>query len=302
MYQQITANKRKTTALLIFFSIFAIALLSLLGFVLGFDAYQSVFLATVFSICYATASFYWSDKITLSLQGAKPIAKQDNPEIYRLVENLSITAGIPTPAIYIITDEAPNAFATGRDPKHASIALTTGLLHMLSKQEVEGVIAHELSHIKNYDIRLMTIVVVLVGLIILTSDLLLRLNLFRKSNSRDSEIFFIAALGIAVILGLLSPLIAQVIRLAISRSREYLADADGVLLTRYPEGLASALQKISGYTGQVKRATHATAHLYIADPFHTNTLAHTPWYKQLFLTHPPIAQRIEQIRNGSHAT
>ncbi|MFA6130958.1 MAG: M48 family metallopeptidase [Patescibacteria group bacterium] len=296
MYSHITSNKRKTALLLVVFCAFAIFLLMVLGAVLEIDFYSSLILATAFSLGYSLVSYYLSDRITLALQGAKAISKTDDRELYLLVENLSIASGLPTPTVYLINDPAPNAFATGRDPAHASIAVTTGLLSTLSKLELEGVIAHELSHIKNYDIRLMTLVVVLVGLIMLISDLLIRVNLFKNNDSKESGSFFLVAIAIAFILGLLSPILAQVIRLAISRSREYLADADGVLLTRYPEGLASALQKISGFEGQMKRATHATAHLYISDPFAKGPQKTSSWYQRLFLTHPPIGDRIEKIR------
>jgi len=202
---------------------------------------------------------------------------------------------MPMPAIYIINDNAPNAFATGRDPEHASIAMTTGLLRRLEKVELEGVIAHELSHIKNYDIRLMTIVVVLVGLVALIGNIMLRARFIGESRDRNNQatiIFLVAGL----ILAILSPIIAQIIQLAVSRTREYLADASGALLTRHPEGLASALIKISDYKEPMQKANNATAHLYIANPFGATKHSAGSWYSKMFSTHPPIAERIARLR------
>ncbi|EKE14383.1 MAG: hypothetical protein ACD_12C00540G0003 [uncultured bacterium] len=238
-------------------------------------------------------SYFSGDKIALMISGAHgPIKKEDNPYVWNLVENLCITAGVEMPKIYLISDPAPNAFATGRDPKHASVALTTGIIERLENEELEGVIAHELSHIKNYDIRLMMMVIVLVGVITLLADWFLRFSFFgRGRRSRSGQLGMILLL-LGLILAILSPLIAQLIKLAISRKREYLADASGSLLTRYPEGLARALEKISQYKDPMLRANKATAHLYIANPFGGTK----KFMSGLFSTHPPIEERVKVLR------
>ena len=222
---------------------------------------------------------------------AKEIKKQDNPDLYRLVENLSITAGLPMPKIYIINEMSLNAFATGRDPEHAVVAVTRGLLEKLNRSELEGVLAHELSHIGNRDILLQTVVVVLVGMVALLSDFFVRWSVFggRKSNRGGGQLGGIIVL-VGFLLAILSPFIATLIHMAISRKREYLADADGALLTRYPEGLASALEKISGDKTPVKAANKATAHLYISNPFKKKKVS------KIFSTHPPIEKRINALR------
>jgi heat shock protein HtpX len=239
-------------------------------------------------------SYWFSDKIVLGLSGAHEIKKEENPELYNIVENLSITAGLPMPRVYVMEDPALNAFATGRDPKHAVVAATRGLLQRLNKTELEGVIAHELSHIGNRDILLSTVVVVLVGFVALLSDFFLRFSFFGGHRSRDNEGKggqLGAVLAIAgIILAILSPLIATLIQLAISRKREFLADADGALLTRYPEGLASALEKISADPRPLAAANKATAHLFISNPFKGKKIS------SLFLTHPPAEERIQILR------
>ncbi len=296
MYKQITSNKRKSFLLIAVFVIFVIFLGWIFGQVTG-DSYGALVLALIISLIMALISFYSGDKVALWTAGAKgPIQKNDNPYVYRLVENLCITAGLPTPKIYIISDAAPNAFATGRDPKHAAIALTTGLIEKLENEELEGVIAHELSHIKNYDIRLMMIVIVLVGIVALLADWLLRFRFFggrRDDRDGDGQIGAILLL-IGIVLAILSPLIAKLIQLAVSRKREFLADADGSLLTRYPEGLARALEKISTYKEPLRRANDATAHLYIANPFGGKT---AKFFHKLFSTHPPAEERIKTLRS-----
>jgi heat shock protein HtpX len=231
---------------------------------------------------------------------ARQVDRQTAPELYRLVENLSIAAGISTPRIYIIDDSAPNAFATGRDPKHAVVCVTSGILQKLEKTELEGVIAHELSHIGNYDIRVMTLVVVLVGTITLLSDWFLRFNFLggrrRSSDNEGGQIMAILAI-IGLIFAILSPIIATLIKLAVSRHREYLADASGALLTRYPEGLARALEKIAGDREPLEVANNATAHLYFASPFKADTgKAVGSFLANLFNTHPPIEERIKRLR------
>jgi len=292
VYSQITSNKRKSILLIAIFVVFVALLGWLLGEYSGYG-YGGLLLAAIISLIMALFSYYGGDKVALITSGAKgPIKKEENPYIYRLVENLCITAGLPTPKIYVIPDPAPNAFATGRDPKNSSIALTTGLIESLENEELEGVIAHELSHIKNYDIRLMMLVIVLVGTVALISDWFLRVRLFGKNNDSDNQIGKLLAIA-GIILALLSPFIAQLIKLAISRKREFMADADGALLTRYPEGLAKALEKISNYKTPLKKANNAVAHLYISNPFggKTKNSLHN-----LFSTHPPIEERVAFLR------
>lgn len=240
-------------------------------------------------------SYWTSDKIVLKMSGAKPVKRKEYFDLWNLVENLSITAGLPMPKVYVIEDPAPNAFATGRDAEHGVVAVTTGLLEMLDKTELEGVIGHELSHIGNRDILISTIVVVLVGFVTLLSDFFIRMTFFgggRRNGDGRIQIFMMIV-GIA--LAILAPIIASIIQLAVSRKREFLADASGALLTRYPEGLASALEKISSYGGQMKRANHATAHLYISDPFKDKKKKISFMHK-LFLTHPPAEERIAVLR------
>jgi len=250
-----------------------------------------VIIAVIFSVVMNLWAYYYADKLALVSAGARPLKKRDSPQVYRLVENLSITAGLPMPKVYLIRDSAMNAFATGRDPKHASIALTTGLVEKLNKTELEGVVAHEFSHIGNYDSRLMTITVVLVGIVALLSDFFIRMRIWSGDNNREGgQIKAILVLA-GLVLALLSPLFARLIQLAISRKREYLADGSGALLTRYPEGLARALEKISKDSYELKRANHATAHLYIADPYKRES-----WLNNLFATHPPVAERIKKLR------
>lgn len=265
---------------------------------IGFVFYQmgygidALIIAGVIALVMAGVSYFSGDKITLTTAGAEQITKNDNTYVWNMVENLTITAGMPMPKVYIIDDPAPNAFATGRDPQHASIAVTTGIINTLENEELEGVIAHELGHIKNYDIRLMMIVIVLVGFIALLSDIFLRMN-FLSGRSRDNKGNAGAIIMIAgLILMVLSPLIAKMIQLAVSRRREFLADASGALLTRYPEGLASALEKISTYHQPMRRANSATAHLYIASPF----FGQDSKIRHLFSTHPPITDRVKKLR------
>jgi heat shock protein HtpX len=295
MYKQIEANKRKTWALLFLFSVFLVGVFMAIGVALEVDPFAAAIIGGTVAAVYSTISFYASGSLTLASQGAKEVKKAQAPEVFTMVENLSIVAGIPMPKLYIIDDESPNAFATGRDPKHASIAVTTGLLKRLEKKELEGVLAHEISHIKNFDIRIMTIVVILIGFLVLLSEILIRSSLRSRSRNKEAQKVMLAALLVGVVLAILSPFIAQIIKLAISRSREYLADASGALLTRYPDGLASALEKIKASNVPLKRANHATAHLYISSPF-TEKKAQTSLWQRLFLTHPPIDERIAKLK------
>lgn len=289
MYSQIAANKRKTLILMVGF----VGFITLLGWIIGraTGSPGTMLTMTVFAVIYALVSYWASAKITLKLTGAKPVAKADAPQLYRIVENLSITAGLPMPKVYLINDPAPNAFATGRNPENAVVAVTTGLMEILEDEELEGVIAHELSHVGNYDIRLMAVVIVLVTVVALVSDMFLRVMWWGgdDEDSGGSPVF--ALIGIA--LALISPLIASMMQLAVSRKREYLADASGVMLTRFPDGLARALAKIDGYKGTIKRAETATAHLYFANPLKGKGIA--KGIANLFSTHPPIAERIAKL-------
>jgi heat shock protein HtpX len=294
MYKQIDANKRKTFTLLTLFLLFIIGF----GWVLArlYDSPGILFIAVIVSFVQAFVSYYYSDKLALTVSGAQPIDEATNKQFYRLVENLAITGGIPMPKLYSIDDSAPNAFATGRDPKHAAIAVTTGLLEKLDKSELEGVLAHEMSHIINYDIRVSTIVVVLVGIIALASDWFLRSLWWGGGRRSDREEGgggngFIMIIGI--LLAILGPLAATLIQLAVSRKREFLADASGALLTRYPEGLASALEKIADDKEPLEVANKATAHLYFENPLKD----YKGYVNSLFSTHPPVEERIKALRN-----
>lgn len=290
MYSQITSNKRKTWVLISLFTV----LIVLLGYSFGLwagDGQVGIIAAVILSTIMTLIGYYKGDSVSLAVSGAKEIKKQDSPELYRLVENLAIASGLPTPKVYIMQDSSFNAFATGRDPEHASVAVTTGLLQGLDKQELEGVLAHEMSHIKNYDIRVMTLVVVLVGVVMMLSDWMLR-SMFRRdndSNGKGAGILLLIGLALAI----LSPIFAELIKLAVSRSREYLADASGVMLTRYPDGLVRALEKIAKMDQPLKRANHATAHLFLANPFDPHV---TKKFEQWFSTHPPIMERIKKLK------
>ncbi len=298
IYTQIDSNIRKTWLLV---SVFFVAII-LIGYVFSYALNDSsiLYFAVIFSIVSSFISYWWSDKIVLAMSSAREISHESNRELYHVVENLCITAGLPLPKIYIIDDTAPNAFATGRDPAHAVIAVTIGLIQKLDKTELEGVIAHELSHIGNRDILLATLVTVMVGMIVLLADWFRRWTFWgggRKRGSREGGgqlqiIMFVAA----IILSILAPLFAYLMQFAISRKREFLADADGALLTRYPEGLASALEKISADKEPLEVANRATAHLYIASPFKESEGHKISWLTKLFMTHPPIKERVAALR------
>lgn len=240
-------------------------------------------------------SYYYSDKMVLSMSNAKPASKDEYRDLYTIVENLSIASGLPMPKVYVIEDPAPNAFATGRDPKHAVVAATTGILSLLKKSELEGVIGHELSHVKNYDTRLMSIVAILVGSLAILSDVFFRSMFFGGSddNKKGNGIFIL----IALVLAILAPIVATIIQLAVSRRREFLADADGALLTRYPDGLADALLKISEDRHMLKHANNATASLYFENPFKADTGKKTSWLVNMFSTHPPVEARVKALRD-----
>ncbi|KND47175.1 MAG: heat shock protein HtpX [Parcubacteria bacterium C7867-004] len=252
--------------------------------------------AIVFSLLMNVGSYWFSDKIALSMNGAHPATREAHFDLYTVTENLAITAGLPMPKLYVIDDPAPNAFATGRDEKHAVVCATTGLLSMLTRPELEGVIAHELSHIQNKDMLVMTVAVVLAGFVAIVADIFLRISLFGGSRDSDSKAGLVLGI-LAVVAALLAPIAAQLIQLAISRRREFLADASGALLTRYPEGLASALQKINSYARPMRHANHATAHLFIGNPFGADA---GKFVNRLFSTHPPVGERVAALL-GSEA-
>ncbi len=298
IYSAISANKNKTWIIMLLFVLIITTIVYVfskaLGYGMGFAGIALV-LAGITSI----GSFYYSDKLVLATTGAKQIKKEDNPELFRIVENLCIGDGLPMPKIYVINDVSPNAFATGRDPNHAIVCVTSGILPLLDKVELEGVIAHELSHVKNYDIRLMGIVAILVGFIAIASNLFTQQLWFggigrsREDRSGGSVQSLFLILGI--ILAILSPIAATLIQLAVSRKREFLADASGSLLTRYPEGLARALEKLEKDSNSLKSASNATAHLFIVNPFKGK--ATKQWFVSLFDTHPPIEERIKVLRS-----
>lgn len=291
-YSAISANKRKTYFIIFFFFI----LIATLGYLFGkaFDlGFGFVGVALIFAGAANFISYYYSDKIILSMSGAHPADKDTHRALIQAVENMSIASGLPQPKVYVINDSAPNAFATGRDPQHAVVVATTGILEKLRDVELEGVIAHEISHIKNYDIRLLGVVTILVGTIALASDVFLRtLWLSGDRDRRGNGIFMI----IAILAAMLAPIAAMLLHLAVSRKREFLADADGALLTRYPEGLASALEKIAADNEKLEAASSATAHLYIENPFKSGERRNS-FFINIFSTHPPVAERIKILRS-----
>ena len=295
LYTQADSNKHKTWFLMTGFFMF----IMLIGYIFSQAMNSSVilYIAVAFSIISSFISYWYSDKIVLAMSDAHELTHENGREIYHLVENLCITAGVPLPKIYLINDTAPNAFATGRDAQHAVIALTNGIIQKLEKTELEGVIAHELSHIGNRDILISTIVTVLVGVIVLLADWFRHWSFFgmHKSDDRERDPRITLAITIAaVVLSILAPFFAYMMQFAISRKREFLADADGALLTRYPEGLARALEKISSDQEPLEVANRATAHLYIVSPLKgENKIG---WFSKLFMTHPPIEERVKALR------
>jgi heat shock protein HtpX len=288
LYTHQDSNIRKTWGLMAIFFIVVIFIGWFVSFY--FDSPIILYVAVIFSVFMNFFSYWYSDKIVIKLSGAKEVKREEYRDLWNITENLSITAGLPMPKLYIIDDPVPNAFATGRNAENAAVAVTTGLLDILEKSELEGVIAHELSHIGNKDILLSTVIVVLVGFITILADIMFRSALYGRGG-RDSDN---KAGGIIMIVGfvlvILSPIIASIIQLAVSRKREFLADASGALLTRYPEGLASALEKISGHSGKMRKASKATAHLYISNPFGAKKVG------KLFMTHPPTEERVSALR------
>lgn len=290
MYKQISSNVWKSYFLIIIF----IAVIGLLGYVFAQETRFPYILplAVIFAVVSSIGSYYYSDRIVLAMSGARPASREENAHLVNSVEGLAIAAGIPVPKIYVIDDTAPNAFATGRNPQHAVICVTTGLMQKLNRVELEGVIGHEMSHIKDYDILFMALVAVLAGTVVLISDWLLR-SLWWGGRRRDRDGGGNpAVLVIALVAAILAPIIATLIQLAVSRKREYLADAEGALLTRYPDGLASALEKIAADTEPLEAANKATAHLYIYNPLRE----HGGFMNSLFSTHPPIEERVRLLR------
>lgn len=297
VYSQIQSNKTKSFFIMAFF----IAFLATVSYVFGkASGYGSSFvgIALIFSGLMSLGGYYWGDKLVLAMSGARPADRKRDFDLFTVTENLAIASGIPKPKVYVIEDTAPNAFATGRDPSHAVVCATRGLLQKLDRRELEGVIAHELSHVKNYDTRFMAIVTVLAGTIVFLADWFTRMMWWggggrsrdREGRSNLDAILFV----VAIIFALLSPFIATLIQLAVSRRREYLADASGVLITRNPDALADALLKISKDREVLEVATNATAHLYIVNPFKGKNFG--AWFANLFETHPPIAARIKILR------
>lgn len=293
LYTHQSENIGKTWVLMGSFLTLVIAIGYAASWYLGSSAilYGAVFFALIMNV----GSYWFSDSLVLSMTHAHPVTRAEYPDLWNVVENLSITAGLPMPKVYVVDDYAPNAFATGRDPEHAVVAATTGLLQILDRTELEGVIAHELSHIGNRDMLVMTVAVVLAGFVAILADFLSRAMMFGGGDDDRQKNPLFLILGIAGII--LLPIAAQLMQLAISRKREFLADASGALLTRYPEGLASALEKISGYSGQMQHVNHATAHLFIADPFGGEKRSIGEKISGLFRTHPPVEDRISVLRN-----
>ena len=290
MYEAIEGNVRRTWLLFAGFVLVVVALGYLFGQLLDLG-YAGVAIALVVAVASSWASYYYSDQAVLAISGAREAPREQYPYLYNAMEGLAIAAGLPAPRLYLIDDTAPNAFATGRDPQHAAMVVTTGLLDKLDRLELEGVLAHEMSHIQNYDIRLSTLAAILVGLVALLSDWFLRsLRWGRRRGGRSEGGGALLLLGVA--LAILAPLFAQLLRLSISRNREYLADASGAMLTRYPEGLASALEKITADPEPLEAANKATAHLYIINPLRE----WGGWLNGLFNTHPPLEERVRRLR------
>lgn len=285
MYSQIAKNKRKTVYIMFLFVLIIGALGY--GYSVLYGDLTSLYVILGFAVFYAGISYFVSSKVALAVNGAKPIEKKEAPEYYRIVENLAITTGMPMPKVYVIKDPAPNAFATGRDPKHASVAATTGLLEIMDKQELEAVMAHEMGHVQNYDIRVMMIVFACVSIIGLVSDFLIRLLWFGGDDNNNSSPI---AVALAIVLAILAPLVAMMVQLAVSRRREYLADATGAMTTRYPDGLISALEKLKTNGKPMKRQNSSTAHFFLANPLKGKSLS------KLFATHPPLDERISKLK------
>lgn len=292
MYSNIAANKRKTIIVMVVFLAFVAGLIWIFDKVYAGGSTGVFYGGVIGAALYVLFTYYAGSKMALAVNGAKQIQKSDNPRLWRIVENLSITTGIPMPKVYIMDDPAPNAFATGRDPKHSAVCATTGILQILDDNELEGVMAHEMGHVKNYDIRVSMVAFALTAVISLLADIMLRMTWFRNDDRETNQL----TLVVGIVAAILAPLVATMIQLAISRQREYLADATGALTTRYPEALATALEKISQTSTVARHQNSSTAHLFFVNPLKGHSLA------GLFSTHPPIAERIARLRNmGTHA-
>jgi heat shock protein HtpX len=288
VYSEIAANKRKTVVIMALFAGFVAALAWLVSLYLGDDSFLPFILGG--TLLYVLISYFAAGKMAVAMNGAHQIEKKDNPRLWRTVENLAITEGMPMPKVYIIDDPAPNAFATGRNPQHAIVCATTGLLDMMDDQELQGVMAHELGHVKNYDIRVSMIAFAMVAVVGILADTLWRISWFRDSDEDSSPLVMV----LGVVAMILAPLIAALIQMAISRKREYLADATGALTTRYPEGLASALEKIGAHGSALRKQNTSTAHLFFANPLKGKSIA------SLFSTHPPVEERVKRLRDMGH--
>jgi len=306
-HQLIDRNKRNSVILMVVFVVLIAAAAGLIGQAIGGDWAHAIFIgavATVLSLIMVMASYYGGTSAVLSMSRARAIAKSDDPQLFNVVEEMSVSAGLPMPRIYVIDDSAPNAFATGRDPAHGVLVITTGLRSKLTRDELQGVVAHEMSHIRNYDIRYMMLVAVMVGVIVMMCDLFLRSLWYggrgrRRSSSRGGRggggaqaILML----LAIVMAIIAPLLAKLIQMAVSRQREYLADASAVQLTRYPLGLAGALAKIAGDTEPLEAANRGTQHMYIVNPLNKTA----DWRSGLFATHPPIEDRIARLRALAH--
>lgn len=288
MYKQIAENKRKTVLIIMIFIIMIAAIAGLFAWAYN-DPWIAVWV-TVVAMIYAVIQYYASSSIAMAMTGAKEITKKDNPKLYNIVENLSITTGLPMPKVYVIDEQAPNAFATGRDPQHASVAATTGLINIMDEKELTAVMAHEMSHVKNYDIRVSMIVFGLTCVIGLISDLAFRMMFYgnRRRDNEGSPVGYVLVLIAAI----LSPLLAALAQMAVSRQREYLADASAVNITRYPEGMVAALKKLQAHSQPMKSQNIATEALYINNPLRKG------FFSNLFSSHPPLEKRIERIEHG----
>lgn len=289
LYTQQSSNVTKTILLMGVFLVMVIAISYAVAWYMGNSLI--LYIGAALAVLTSVGSYWYSDKLVLKMTNAHPVTKEQAPLLYNVVENLAITAGLPMPRVYLVNDPSPNAFATGRDPEHAVVAATTGLLQILDRTELEGVMAHELAHVGNRDMLVMTVAVVLAGFVAIIADFLTRSLMFGDNRDRHPAFLIIGIIGI-----ILAPLAAKLIQLAISRKREYLADATGALLTRYPEGLASALEKISGQAQPMRHVSHATAHLFISDPFQDGKQGIGQKISALFQTHPPASDRIRRLR------
>lgn len=296
IYEAVDANRVKSVLFIGIFIVFVVGIVFLITQTFGLGP-GAIGYALVFAGLMSIGSYWWSDKIVLTISGARPANRKKDFQFYTVSENLAMAAGLPKPKLYVIEESSPNAFATGRDPNHAVVCVTRGLLDMMDRTELEGVVSHEMSHIGNRDTLLMGIVAVLAGIVIVLTDFAGRMMWWgqggRNRDREGSQIF--AILGIVAII--LAPIIAQLIQLAISRRREFLADATGAKITRFPEGLARALEKIASYPRPMEHATNATAHLFIANPFKADVKKKNNWLLSLFNTHPPVEERIKALRS-----